>query len=169
MMFEESGSSSRAKKNTAKRCVICERTTGHFEQHHPFGRIGADKNRTITVCAGTGGNTDLTSCHGLLHQRHGQVWIEKGYWAKARSVTATLHVTDEGAKAIAENSDRWDSKRLRRNLDGKRLPVSWIITDRELIEFQRKIDEMHKDRPEPKDPDLIFGGHDWKHDNEFNE
>ena len=90
-----------------KMCAICHRMTGNLEEHHVTQKgMGGSKKpwvnaETITVCSGTGGNTDLTSCHGLLHQRKKQVWLERK--PGSDSVMIKLHATKEGADLLERN------------------------------------------------------------------
>jgi len=106
MTYGSSGTSSNVAKEIDKRCVICGRTTGHFEEHHPWGRIGADKDRMITVCAGTGGNTDTSSCHGLLHQYKSDILIERHMHfgpADDSHVMGYLCITTKGRRLLVKN------------------------------------------------------------------
>ena len=83
----------------SKLCAICgspHRVEHAHLTHKGMGGRGskapADAHDTAPLCAGTGGNTDLRSCHGQQHAGNLRLWREDG--------TLMFCATEKGARYL---------------------------------------------------------------------
>jgi len=79
-------------------CAICG-STRNVENAHPFDkRMGGRGSKapahelvTVPLCAGTGGNTDPSACHGAVHAHHVELSMRDGaLWFAADDLYAAI-------------------------------------------------------------------------------
>jgi hypothetical protein len=130
-------------------CSICGRG-GYLENHHvehkAMGGRGskrpASADWVIPLCAGTGGNTDASSCHGAVHQ--GYLSISPDAWCVTESAPDSLLTrlnTVRGHRHlyayIGVDSDELD--------EPMPLSAGEVLADselRELLEMECKVDYL---------------------------